>query len=181
VFVLYDNEKPRIVAKKFNASAQSGLCVNGEFIRIVHNNAFEQGCVVALNIGLCKIFEFVANKFDALSVGAVYKHHVGFDATAISSVNAVDKIADNGSLATPGGTVEYNVGDFAYLNKIVEFGSYKIVFVKNGCHLQSFRFCFYLLFLYVFLFMYLLLFLCVFIFFLFPPPKYCSRSSSDDA
>ena len=175
MFVLYDNEKTRIVAEKFNASAQGGLRINGKFVRIIKDNAFEQGFVVALDIGLGKVFEFVANKFDALSVGAVYKHDVGFDAIAVAVVNAVDKIADNGSLATPRRTVEDNVGDFADLDKIVEFSSYKIVFVKNGCHLQSFRFCFYLLFLYVFLFMYLLLFLCVFLFFLFPPPKYFSR------
>ena len=88
-----------------------------------------------MNIGLCKIFKFVTNKLNALSVGAVYKHHVGFDATAISSVNAVDKIANNGSFATSGRTVEDNVGDFADLDEIVEFSGHKIVFVKNGCNL----------------------------------------------
>jgi hypothetical protein len=136
MFVLYDNEKPRIVAKKFDASAQSGLRINGEFVRIIKDNAFEQGFVVALDIGLGKVFEFVANKFDAFSVGAVHKHHVGFDAIAVAVVNTVDEIADNGAFATPGGTVEDNVGDLADLDKIVEFSSYKIIFVKNGCHLQ---------------------------------------------
>jgi hypothetical protein len=134
VFVLYDNEKSRIVAKEFDATAQSGLCVNGEFVCVIQYNAFEQGCVVALDIGFGKVFEFVANEFDALPVSAIDEHNVVFDAVAVSSVDAVDEIVHNGSLATTGRTVKNDVGDFADLDEIVEFRRYEIVFVKNGCH-----------------------------------------------
>jgi hypothetical protein len=134
VFVLYDNEKSRVVAKEFNAPAQSGLGVNGEFVCVIQNNAFEQGHIVALDIGFCKVFEFVANKLDALAVGAIDKHHVVFDAVAVSSVDAVDEIVHNGSLATAGRTVKNDVGDFADLDEILEFGRYEIVFVENGGH-----------------------------------------------
>jgi len=134
VFVLYDNEKSRIVAKEFNAPAQSGLGVNCEFVCVVQHNTFEQGHVVALDIGFCKVFEFVANEFNALAVGAIDKHNVVFDAIAVSSVDAVDEIIYNGSLATAGRTVKNDVGYFADLDEIIEFGRYEIVFVKNGCH-----------------------------------------------
>jgi hypothetical protein len=87
-----------------------------------------------LDIGFCKIFEFVANEFDALAVGAIDEHHIVFDAVAVSSVDAVDEIIHDGSFATAGRTVKNNVGDFADLDEIIEFGRYEIVFVKNGCH-----------------------------------------------
>jgi hypothetical protein len=41
VFVLYNNEKSRIVAKEFDATAQSGLGVNSEFVGVIQNNAFK--------------------------------------------------------------------------------------------------------------------------------------------
>jgi len=134
VFVLYNNEKSRIVAKEFDATAQSGLGVNGEFVCIIKNDAFKQGNIIALDIGFCKVFEFVANEFDSLAVGAIHEHYVVFDAVAVSSVYAVDEIVYNGSFATAGRTVKNDVGNFANLDEIIEFGRYKIVFVKNGCH-----------------------------------------------
>jgi len=134
VFVLYDNKKSRIVAKEFNATSQSRLGVNGEFVCVVQNNTFKQGHIIALDIGFSKVFEFVTNEFDALAVGAIYEHNVVFDAVAVASVDAVDKIIHNGSFATAGRTVKNDVGYFADLDKIIEFGRYKIVFVKNGCH-----------------------------------------------
>ncbi len=134
MFVLYDNEKSRVVAKEFNATAQSGLGVNSEFVCVVQYNAFKQGHIVALDIGFCKVFEFIANKLYALAVGAIHEHNIVFDAIAVSSVDAVDKIIHNGSLATAGRTVKNDVGDFADLDEIIEFGRYEIVFVKNGCH-----------------------------------------------
>jgi len=142
VFVLYDNEKSRVVAKEFNAPAQSRLGVNGEFVCVVQHNAFEQGYIIALDIGFRKVFEFVANKLDALAVRAIHEHHVVFDAVAVSSVDAVDEIIHNGSLATPGRTVKNDVRDFADLDEIIEFGRYEIVFVKNGCHCNNLDFVF---------------------------------------
>jgi hypothetical protein len=134
VFILYNNEKSRVVAKEFNATTQSRLCINSKFICIIKNNAFEQSHIIALDIRFSKIFEFVANKFDSLPMSAIYKHHVIFNTVAVSTVDAVYKIIHNGSFATPGGTVKNNVGDFAYLDEIVQFGRHKIVFVKNGCN-----------------------------------------------
>jgi hypothetical protein len=134
VFVLYDNEKSRVVAKEFNAPAQSGLGVNGQFVCIIKNDAFEQGHIIALDIGFCKVFEFVANEFDPLAVGAIHEHHVVFYAVAVSSVDAVDEIIYNGSLATTGRAVKNDVGYFADLDEIIEFGGYEIIFVENGCH-----------------------------------------------
>jgi hypothetical protein len=119
VFVLYNNEKSRGVTKKFDAPAQSGLCINGKFICIIQNNAFEQSDIIALNIGFSKVFEFVTNKFDPLTMRAINKHYVVFDAISVSTVDTVNKIIHNGSLATSGRTVKNDVGDFADLNEIV--------------------------------------------------------------
>jgi hypothetical protein len=99
VFVLYDNEEPSVVTEKFNAPAQSGLGVNSELVCIIQDNTFEQGCIIALYIGFCKMFEFVADEFDALPMSAIHKHNVIFDTVSVAAVDAIDKIADNGSFA----------------------------------------------------------------------------------
>jgi len=121
VFVLYDNEKTGIVTKKFDASSQRGLGINGEFIGVIENNAFEQCNVIALNVRFCEIFQFVPNKFNAFSVRTIHKHYVGFDAVAVSIVNTMDEIANNGSFSAAGRAVKNNIGNFADLNKIIEF------------------------------------------------------------
>jgi len=36
-------------------------------------------------------------------------------------VDPVDKVADDGSLPAASGTVEYNIGDFADVDEIIEF------------------------------------------------------------
>jgi hypothetical protein len=99
VFVLYNNEKSSVVAKEFNTAAQSGLSVNSELVCIIQNNTFEQGCIIALHIGFCKMLEFVADKFDAFPMGAIHKHDVIFNAHSVASIDTIDKIANNGSFA----------------------------------------------------------------------------------
>jgi hypothetical protein len=85
-----------------------------------------------LYIGLGKLFELVANKLDALSVSAVYKHDIVFNAGAIKMVDSIDKVADNGSLAASGGPVKYNIGDFSDTYEIIEFRTHQVVFGKLG-------------------------------------------------
>jgi hypothetical protein len=54
-------------------------------------------------------------------VRTIHKHYVGFDAIAVSIVNTMNEIADNGSFSAAGRAVKNNIGNFADLNKIIEF------------------------------------------------------------
>lgn len=127
VFVLDHDEKPRVVAKQFDTPTQGGLGVDGQFVGIIEDDAFEQIIVVTLDIGFRKQFELVADELDALAVGAIDKHHVGFDATAFAVVNAVNELADDGALARPRRAVKYDIGDAFRRNEIVEL-------FFNRCH-----------------------------------------------
>jgi hypothetical protein len=114
VFVLYNNEEARVVTKEFDAPAQGALGVNREFVGIHQHNTLEHIVVVALHICFGEIFEFVADEFDALAVGAIYKHDVGFDAIAVALVDLVYEIADDGAFAGAGRPVKNEIGDFPY-------------------------------------------------------------------
>ena len=51
VFVLDHDEKPRVVAKQFDTPTQGGLGVDGQFVGIIEDDAFEQIVVITLDIG----------------------------------------------------------------------------------------------------------------------------------
>ena len=125
VFVFNDDEEPRIVAKQLNTTSQGGLGINGQFVGIIEDDAFEQIVVITLDIGFRKEFELVTDELDALAVGAIDKHHIGFDAAAFAVVNAVNELADDGALARPRGAVKYDIGDAFRRNKIVELLFYR--------------------------------------------------------
>ena len=120
VFVLYNNEEARVVTKEFNAPAQGALGVDREFVGIHQYNALEHIVVVALHVCFGEIFEFVADEFDALAVGAIDKHDIGFDAVAVALVDLVYEIADDGAFAGAGRTVENEIGDFSYRDEILQ-------------------------------------------------------------
>jgi len=148
VFVLDDDEKTRGVAEELDAAAESRLCVDSEFVGVVHDDALEKVVFVALYVGLGKLFEFVSNEFDTLAVGAVDKHDVIFDSVAIELVDAVDKVADDSSLTRSSRSVKYDVGDFSDVDKIIEFRFHLGIFgeLENRCgrHYREFkRICFY--------------------------------------
>jgi len=114
VFVLYNNEEARVVTKEFDAPAQGALGVDREFVGIHQHNALEHIVVITLHICFGEIFEFVADEFDALAVGAINKHDVGLHASAVTSVDLVYEIADDGSFAGAGRPVKNEIGDFPY-------------------------------------------------------------------
>jgi hypothetical protein len=114
VFVLYNNEEARVVTKEFDAPAQGALGVDREFVGIHQHNTLEHIVVIALHICFGEIFEFVADEFDALAVGAVDKHDVGFDTSAVASIDLVYEIADDGAFAGAGRPVKNEIGDFPY-------------------------------------------------------------------
>jgi hypothetical protein len=120
VFVLNHDEKPRIVAKQLDAPTQGGLGVDGQFVGIIEDDAFEQIVVITLDIGFRKQFEFVADELDARAVGTIDKHHIGFHAAAFAVVNAVNELADDGALSRPRRAVKYDIGDAFRQNKIVK-------------------------------------------------------------
>jgi len=127
VFVLDHDEKPRVVAKEFDTPTQGGLGVDGQFVGIIEDNTFEQVVVITLDIGFRKQLEFVADELDALAVGTIDKHHVGFHAAAFAVVNAVNELAHDGAFARPRRAVKYNIGDAFRRNEIVEL-------LFNRCH-----------------------------------------------
>ena len=102
------------MTKQFNAPAQGALGVDGEFVGIHQHYALKHIIVVALHVCFGKIFEFVADEFDALAVGAIDKHDIGFDAIAVALVDLVYEIADDGAFAGAGRTVKNEIGDFPY-------------------------------------------------------------------
>lgn len=120
VFVLYNNEEACVVTEKFDTSAQGALGVNREFVGIHQHDALEHIVVVTLHICFGEIFEFVADEFDALAVGAIDKHDVGLDAVAVALIDLVYEIADDGAFAGAGRTVENEIGDFSYRDEILQ-------------------------------------------------------------
>ena len=128
VFVFYNDEEARIVAEKLNTSAQCTLGVNGQFIGIHEDNAFEHIIVVTLHVGFCEVFELVADKTDALSVGAIDKHDVGFNAISVAAVDLVDEISNNGAFARPGRPVENQIGNLANRYEIIQLFYYICIY-----------------------------------------------------
>jgi hypothetical protein len=111
IFVFNDDEEPRIVTKQLNTPTQSGLGINGQFVGIIEDNAFKQIIVITLDIGFGKQFEFVADELDALAVGAIHKHYVGFYAGAVAVINPVNELAHDGSFPRPRRPVKNDIGD----------------------------------------------------------------------
>ena len=128
VFVLYNDEEARIVAEKLNTSAQGTLGVNGQFVGIHEDDAFEHIIVVTLHVGFCEVFELIADETDALAVGAIDKHDVGFDAIAVAAVDLVDEIADDGAFAGPGRPVKNQIGNLANGYEIIQLFDHICVF-----------------------------------------------------
>jgi hypothetical protein len=120
MLVFDHNEKTGRVTEEFDTPAESRLCVDCELVCVIHDNAFKEVELVALDVCLCKLLEFVADKFDALSVRTVYKHYIILDSRTVKVVDPVDKVADDGSLPAAGRTVENDVGDFADVDEIIE-------------------------------------------------------------
>ena len=102
------------MTKEFDASAQCALGVDREFVGIHQHNTLEHIVVVALHVCFGEIFEFVADEFDALAVSAVDKHDVRLDAIAVTLIDLVYEIADDGAFAGAGRPVKNEIGDFSY-------------------------------------------------------------------
>jgi len=122
------------VTKKFNAPAQGALGVNGEFVGIHQHYALKHIVVVALHICFGKIFEFVTDEFDALAVGAIDKHDIGFNPIAIALIDLVYEIANNSAFAGAGRTVKNEIGDFSNRNEILQL--FEDIFVF-GVHMNN--------------------------------------------
>lgn len=120
VFVLYNDEETRSVAEQLDATSESRLSVDRELVRVVHHDTLEEVVFVALDVGFCKLLQFVSDKLDSLAVCAVDKHYVVLDSCSVRLVDSVDKVADDGSLTAASGAVEHDVGDFADVDKIIE-------------------------------------------------------------
>jgi hypothetical protein len=116
------------VAKKLNTPTQGTLGVNGQFIGIHEDNAFEHIIVVTLHVGFCEVFELVADETDALSVGAIYKHDVGFNAIAVATVDLIDEIAHDGAFAGSGRPVKNQIRNLANRYEIIQLFNYICVF-----------------------------------------------------
>jgi len=52
------------------------LSINGQLIRVIQNDAFENVAFVGKYVGFGEKFEFVANELDAFSVCAIHLHHI---------------------------------------------------------------------------------------------------------
>ena len=128
VFVLHNDEEARIVAEKLNAPAQGTLGVNGQFVGIHEDDAFEHIIVVTLHIGFCEVLELIAYKTDTLAMGAIDEHDVGFDAIAIAAVDLVDEIAHDGAFPCARRPVENQIGNLANGYKIIQLFDYICVF-----------------------------------------------------
>ena len=128
VFILYNYEEARIVAEKLNTSAQGTLGVNGQFVGIHEDDAFEHIVVVALHVGFCEVFKLVSYETDALAMGAIDEHNVGFDAIAVTAVDLVDEITHDGAFAGPGRPVKNQIGNLANGYKIIQLFNYICVF-----------------------------------------------------
>ena len=128
VFILYNYKEASIVTEKLNTSAQGTLGVNGQFVGIHEDDAFEHIIVVTLHVGFCEVFELIADKTDALAVGAIDKHDIGFDAISVAAVDLVDEIADDGAFAGPGRPVENQIGNLANGYEIIQLFYYICVF-----------------------------------------------------
>jgi hypothetical protein len=120
VFVLYNNEEARGVAEQLDAAPERRLCIDREFVRVVHHDTLEEVVFVALDVRFCELFQFVSDKLDSLAVCAVYKHYIVLDSCSVRLVDSVDKVADDGSLTAARGAVEHDIGDFADVDKIIE-------------------------------------------------------------
>jgi len=89
------------MTKQLNTPTQRGLGINGQFVGIIEDNAFEQIIVITLDIGFGKKLEFVADELDALAVGAIHKHYVGFYTSAVAVINPVNELTHDGSFPRP--------------------------------------------------------------------------------
>ena len=45
------------------------------------------------------MFEFIADEFDALAVGTIDEHYIGFNTCPFAVINAINELADDGSFA----------------------------------------------------------------------------------
>jgi hypothetical protein len=122
------------VTKQFNAPAQGALGVYGEFVGIHQHYALKHIVVVALHVCFGKIFEFVADEFDALAVGAIDKHDIGFDAVAVALVDLVYEIADDGAFTGAGRTMKNEIGDFSNRDEILQL--FEDIFIF-GVHVNN--------------------------------------------
>ena len=115
------------MTKQLNAPPKCRLCIDCQFIGIIHDDAFEEIVFVALDVCLCKLFQFVSDKLDTLSMSTVNKHHIVFNLGTIRVVDAIDKVADNGSFTRTWGTMKDNVWDFSNIDEIIKFLVYQVI------------------------------------------------------
>jgi hypothetical protein len=115
------------MTKQLNASSQCRLGIDRQFVRIIHHDAFEEIVFVALDVCLCKLFQFVSDKLDTLSMSTVNKHDIVFNLVTIRVVDAIDKVADNGSFARTGRSMKDNVGDFSDIDEIIKLLVYQVI------------------------------------------------------
>jgi hypothetical protein len=74
-----------------------------------------------LYVGFSEKFEFFPDEFDAFSVRAIHKHHIGFDFLFISVVYFIEEIMDNRPFAGSRRSMNNNIGYFVGFVKIIEF------------------------------------------------------------
>jgi hypothetical protein len=74
-----------------------------------------------LDIRLCEELEFLSYEFDAFSMGAIHKHHIGLDFLFIGFVDFHDKVIHDGSLSTARCSMKNDMWDFIRFMEIVEF------------------------------------------------------------
>jgi hypothetical protein len=111
------DEKAGRVNKDFDASPQSRLRVNGEFVCVLQYDYFKR--IFAGKIRLSKEFQVFADEFDALELGAVNVQREFLDACRVVLVDFTNELMDEGAFATPNGPVKQDIGYVFRLVKIV--------------------------------------------------------------
>ena len=134
LLVLHNNEKPCIVAKEFDTSAQCRLGIDGQEFGIQENNRFEHDTVVGLDIRFGEKFQFFADEFDAFSVGTIHNHDIGFQFLFVVLVDFQQEFVHDGSFAGAGRAVENQMRNPIGLIERIQFVIY---FLMNGENFHS--------------------------------------------
>jgi len=89
VFVFHDDEKPCIVAKELDTTAEGGLGVDCQTVGIKQDDGFEGDTMVCQDVGFSKKLEFVANKLDAFPMGAIDHHDMRLNFMLVLAIDGV--------------------------------------------------------------------------------------------
>ena len=106
ILVLNNDKKPGIITKELDTTAERGLCIDRQKVRIHENNRFENNTIIGLDIRFGEKFEILADKFNTFPMGAVDEHDIGFYLGLIPLINLFDKPINNSPLAGPRGSME---------------------------------------------------------------------------